>query len=122
MSTCMNVIIVEKAFISKVNYESTYVCTKLKVTGPASTQNVERDSSENLNLMLTYFPITRRNTSVTNLPIKIQTLIIYEHTNEDTVTRNHFCVQNAVKGSNGYNKGSDIWIQMIISRKKVKPM
>ena len=112
MSACMNVIIVEKAFISKVNWESTYMCTKLKVIGPASDQNVERDLSENPNLMLIWYPITRRNTSVTNVPTQIQTLEIWDCTNESIVTGNHSCAQNAVKGLNGYNKDGDIWIQM----------
>ena len=49
---------------------------------------------------------------MTSALIQTQTLAIYVHTKEDTVTKNHFCAQNAVKGLSGCSRENDIWIQM----------
>ena len=48
---------------------------------------------------------------MTSVLIRTQTLAIYMHTKEDTVTKKHFCAQNAVKGLSVCSRENDIWIQ-----------
>ena len=48
---------------------------------------------------------------MTSVLTRTQTLTIYVRTKEDTVTKIHFCAQNAVKVLSGCSRENDIWIQ-----------